>query len=86
MPSFPQPPSQITGAMAQYLRQISQALNSIPNFSYFTQQTPNGNVLGVNGDFAIYNGSTSTVSHFWINQSAYTQSQTSGGWKLLTAT
>ena len=69
--------------MAQYLRTLSQALNNLPTFSFFTQQTPNGNVLGVNGDFAVYNGSTSTVSHVWVNQSAYTQSQTSAGWGLV---
>ena len=83
MPKFPQPPSRVTGEMADYLRRISTTLNKLPNFSFFTQQTPNGTVLGVNGDFAIYNGSTSTVSHVWVNQSANTQSVTSAGWALV---
>ena len=83
MPKFPQPPSRVTGEMADYLRRISTTLNKLPNFSFFTQQTPNGFVLGVNGDFAVYNGSTSTVSHIWVNQSANTQSVTSAGWSLV---
>lgn len=83
VPNFPQPPSQFTGPQAAYLRQLAATLNQLPNVSYFTQQTPNGNVLGVNGDWAIYNGSASTVSHIWVNQSANTASQTSSGWGLV---
>ena len=83
MPKFPQPPSKFTGETAEYFRRVSDTINKLPNFSFFTQQTPNGTVLGVNGDFAIYNGSTSTVSHVWVNQSIGTQSVTSGGWGLV---
>jgi hypothetical protein len=83
MPQIPQPPSSFTGATALYLSLVAQIIRGIPNVSYFTQQTPNGNVLGVNGDWAIYNGSTSTNSHIWVNQSAATASQTSAGWGLV---
>lgn len=80
---FNNPPSSFTGPLFQYFGQIAQVLQNLPNVSFFTQQTPNGNVLGVNGDWAIYNGSTSTVSHIWVNQSAATQSATSTGWALV---
>ncbi len=80
---FPNPPSYFTGSAFQYLSMIAAVIQNQPNVSFFTQQTPNGNVLGVNGDWAIYNGSTSTVSHIWVNQSAATQSATSTGWALV---
>lgn len=55
----------------------------MPNFSYFTYQTPNGNVLGQDGDFAIYKGSASTVTKMWVNMSDNSTVPTTSGWQLL---
>ncbi len=79
----PNPPSVVTGAVREWMASIANALNAMPNFSYFTQNTPEGNVLGVNGDVAIYNGSSSTLSHWWINQSDKSSVPSTHSWALV---
>ena len=56
--------------MRQYLSEIVAVLNGQPNFSYFTQNSPNGVLFGNPGDRAIYVGSTSTLSREWVKASA----------------
>jgi len=70
MPFVRQPPSEITGAIRQYLSEMAKAINQVPNFSYFTQDSPNGVLFGNPGDRAIYVGSTSTLSREWVKASA----------------
>lgn len=70
MPYLRQPPSDVTGALRQYLTEVAEAINSVPNFSYFTQSSPNGVLFGNPGDRAIYVGSTSTLSREWVKASA----------------
>ncbi len=69
----PNPPSVVTGAVREWMASIANALNAMPNFSYFTQNTPEGNVLGVNGDVAIYNGSM----QIWLGKQYLGQSDKS---------
>lgn len=70
MPKLRQPPSEISGALLTYLKDVCAAINSIPNYSYFTQNSPNGVLFGNPGDRAIYVGSTSTLSREWVKASA----------------
>lgn len=70
MPYIRQPPSDLTGALRQYLDEVAKAVNAMPNFSYFTQNSPNGVLFGNPGDRAIYVGSTSTLSREWVKASA----------------
>lgn len=70
MPFLRQPPSDLTGSLRQYLSEVAVVLNSIPAFSYFTQDSPNGALFGNPGDRAIYVGSTSTLSREWVKTSA----------------
>ncbi len=67
MPDIRDPDSSFTGGQLQYLREVAEVIRSIPNFSYFTQDTPNGVLEANPGDRAIYIGSTSTLSREWVN-------------------
>jgi len=70
MPFLRQPPSDLTGALRQYLAEVASVVNGMPAFSYFTQDSPNNNLFGNPGDRAIYVGSTSTLSREWVKTSA----------------
>lgn len=69
MPEMRDPPSVFTGAQLEYLREMARAIRSIPQFSYFTQDSPNGVLFGQPGDRAIYVGSTSTLTREWVKAS-----------------
>lgn len=69
MPAMRDPPSAFTGAQLEYLREMARIIRSIPQFSYFTQDSPNGVLSGQPGDRAIYVGSTSTLSREWVKAS-----------------
>lgn len=67
MPQMREPGSAFTGEQLQYLREMAAVIRTIPQFSTFTQATPNGVLYGVTGDRATYLGSTSTLSREWVN-------------------
>lgn len=69
MPEMRDPPSVFTGAQLEYLREVARVIRSIPQFSYFTQASPNGVLFGQPGDRAIYVGSTSTLTREWVKAS-----------------
>jgi hypothetical protein len=69
MPFLRQPDSAFSGAQLEYLREVARVINAMPQFSYFTQASPNGVLQGAPGDRAIYIGSTSTLSREWVKAS-----------------
>lgn len=82
MPRITQPPSIYTGSQAQHQRTVVDALNGIPQFSYFTQTDPNNVLQGFSGDFAISLNSTVT-SRVWVNNSAQSTNPSFVSWGLL---
>ena len=76
------PPSDITGPLGAYLREVARAINDIPQISAFSGVSPNSAVTGTAGHIAINYGSASTDSRAWIKSgSASVPSMT--GWVLL---
>lgn len=69
MPELRDPPSAFTGAQLEYLREVARAIRGLPQWSYFTQASPNGVLFGATGDRAVYVGSTSTLSREWVKAS-----------------
>lgn len=64
------PPSEITGALGDYLQDLWRYVESQPQFSTFSGTTPNGAVLGYPGDMTINLGSASTDTRAWIKGGA----------------
>ncbi len=63
----PDPPSNITGALRNYLTQLADAINQQPTFSRFSATgTPNSAVSGLVGDMAFNMGSASSMSRLWL--------------------
>lgn len=79
-PHFPQPPSDITGPLRDYLVRIAKALDRQPVFSFFSGPTPNSVVTGLPGNFAINLGSVSTTSRLWIKGGSSAISMSRVGW------
>ena len=79
MSRFPMPPSDITGVLGNYLRDIWRYIESQPQLSTFSGTTPNGAVLGSPGDLTINLGSASTDTRAWIKGGA-TRSWSNTGW------
>lgn len=69
MPELRDPPSAFTGAQLEYLREVARVIRALPQWSYFTQASPNGVLFGAPGDRAVYVGSTSTLSREWVKAS-----------------
>lgn len=69
MPDLRDPPSAFTGAQLEYLREVARVVRSLPQWSYFTQASPEGVLTGTTGDRAVYVGSTSTLSREWVKAS-----------------
>lgn len=63
------PSSAFSGEQLRFMRDVVGVLRAIPQFSYFTQASPNGVLFGNPGDLAIYVGSTSTLSRLWTKAS-----------------
>lgn len=47
------PPSDVTGTLGSYLREVARAINDIPQISAFSGPTPNGVVSGYPGDLTV---------------------------------
>lgn len=69
MPELRDPPSSFTGSQLEYLREVARVIRAMPQFSFFTQASPEGVLVGTTGDRAIYVGSTSTLSREWVKAS-----------------
>lgn len=63
------PTSAFTGEQLRFMRDVVAVLRQMPQFSTFTQSTPNGVLFGQTGDRATYLGSTSTLSREWVKAS-----------------
>jgi hypothetical protein len=73
------PPSQITGPLGEYLREVARALNDIPQLSAFSAATPNGVVMGYPGDLAV-NLTSSTSDLRLYQKGGGVRSASSIGW------
>jgi hypothetical protein len=61
------PPSDVTGPLGAWLRDVYRALNQIPNASYISVDNPNtSGFTGYPGDLAVNVVSGSTVSRIWV--------------------
>ena len=56
-------PSGFTGAQADYLVTLANAVNRMPTFSFFSGTTPESVITGIAGDFALnlYSANTATM-------------------------
>lgn len=80
------PPSSITGALGQWLRDVHTLLEAQPNFSlvsFAATETPNSRVTGRSGDFCVNIGSASTDSRVWVLGGASVSALTDQGWRLV---
>ena len=60
------PPSDLTGPLGIYLREVARALNDIPSLSAFSDSVgPNSHVAGYPGDLAVNLTSVSTTLRLW---------------------
>ena len=63
------PPSNVTGTLGEWLREVHRVIESTPNVSlvsFEANQTPNSRVSGVPGDLAVnVSPSASTTSRLW---------------------
>ena len=61
------PPSDLTGPLGVYLREVARAINDIPALSAFSDSVgPNSHVTGYPGDLAVNLTSTSADSRLWV--------------------
>ena len=75
------PPSNITGELGEYLREIHRLLNNQPQSSYFSGTDPNTSAItGRPGDIVVNIGSASTSRRMWI-MSGVGSSYLTSGWK-----
>ena len=65
MPFLPDPPSDVTGPLLNYLRQVARAINRQPTWSYASLSDPNSTITGRKGDWFENLGSGSTWSRVW---------------------
>jgi hypothetical protein len=63
VPSVPPIPSGFTGAQAEWLQRVAEAINRTPTFSRFSGTTPESVITGLAGDFALnlYSANTATM-------------------------
>ncbi len=79
---FPSPPSDLTGPLGMYLRDVVRILNEQPRISIFSALTPNSALTGLPGDIAVNVGSASTDSRVWSMGGTGNQLRTTG-WVVL---
>ena len=72
------PPSDLTGPLGLYLREVARAINDIPQVSAFSATTPNSLVTGYPGDLAINLASASTDTRLWIKGGSSRQPSRTG--------
>lgn len=75
---LPPPPSSITGDLGNWLHELWSVVNYMPQFSTFSGTTPNSNLTGLAGDFALNYGSASTDTRLWIKGGSLTSLNKSG--------
>lgn len=73
----------VTGDLYFWLLDLTQAVNSVPQLSYFSALTPNSLVTGLTGDVAINIGSASTDTRVWVLGGASLSQLTTQGWVTL---
>lgn len=77
------PPSDLTGPLGSYLREVARAINDIPQISAFSGLDPNtGTNVGYPGDLLINLTSTSTDRRVYVMAGALRQKSTTG-WTLI---
>lgn len=60
------PPSDLTGPLGTYLREVARAINDIPALSAFSDSVgPNSHVSGYPGDLAVNLTSATTNLRLW---------------------
>lgn len=62
----PEVPSNVTGALREWLTILGDAVNKSPTFSRFSGTTPNSYLTGQQGDMALNVGSASTYTALWF--------------------
>lgn len=77
---FPPPPPEVKGQLREYLERMADALNALPQVSFFSGTTPNSSLTGTTGHLAINLGSASTQSRLWVNTAQPTSTATTTGW------
>lgn len=61
------PPSDVTGPLGSYLREVARAINDIPAVSAFSNIVgPNSVISGYPGDLAVNLTSTVTDKRVWV--------------------
>lgn len=60
------PPSDVTGPLGSYLRELARAVNDIPQLSAFSASDPNGSVLGFPGDLLVNLTSVSSDVRLYV--------------------
>ncbi len=86
MPQFRDPPSNVTGALAEWLRDVATWINSMPSMSrvsFAVTATPNSIYSGTPGDFLVNVASASTNSRLWHLGGAVGSARTTLGWQLV---
>lgn len=78
-----QPPSSVTGDLYLWLQEVTKAVNSVPQLSYFSGTNPNSLVTGLSGDIAINLGSASTDTRVWVLGGSNLGVLTTQGWVAL---
>lgn len=77
------PPSDLTGPLGSYLREVARAINDIPQISAFSGTDPNtGTNAGYPGDLLINLTSTSTDRRVYVMAGSLRQKSTTG-WTLV---
>ena len=86
-PEFPvrlrMPPSDVTGELGLWLRELWIAINGTPHLSWFSATSPNSNLTGYVGDIGVNLASGSTVSRIWMMGGNPTSNITNLGWVFL---
>ena len=77
------PPSDVTGPLGAYLREVARAINDIPQFSAFSGPDPNnGQYPGFPGDLLVNLSSSNTDRRLYIMSGSLRLKSTSG-WTLV---
>lgn len=80
------PPSDITGPLGGYLRDLWRYVESQPQFSaqsFSATSTPNSIVSGLPGDICVNLCSASTASRLWVLGGTTRSAFTNQGWQLV---
>lgn len=62
-----QPPSSLTGELAQWLQELTRSINNIPTISYFSGIHPNLSGITGTGGHILINVGSSTASRVFVN-------------------